>query len=177
MAGFRPVQNLGGAPYNGKTVTYGVDSGHSTLLAVGDLARITGQSDADGLQEVDAAAAGQLITGVIVAIDPNISNLEQAGLPASIAGSVKVAVGRDMLLEVVTSASVAATDVGRNAELLATASTLAGGLAISNMKLNSAVFIAATAQLRLEGLKDGGTASGSTVYVRINESTFDTVGI
>ena len=175
--GFKPVQNLGGGPYTGKVVTYGVDSGHATLLAPGDLVRITGQSDANGLQEVDAAAAAGLITGVIVSVDPNYSNLEQAGLTASVAGTVKVAVGRDMLLEGITASAVAAADVGRNSEIVATAATLSGGLAISNMTVQTSTSIAATAQIRIEGLKDGGTAAGSTIYCRINESTFDTVGI
>ena len=175
--GFKPVQNLGGGPYTGKTVTYGVDSGHGTLLAVGDLVRISGQSDANGLQEVDAAAAAGLITGVIVSILPNFSNLEQAGLPAGTAGKVMVAVGRDMLMEAVTASAVAAADVGRNSEIVATAATLTGGLAISNMTVQTSTSIAATAQIRIEGLKDGGTAAGSIIYCRINESTFDTVGI
>ena len=175
--GFKPVQNMGGGPYTGKVVTYGVDSGHGTLLAVGDLVRISGQSDADGLQEVDAAAAAGLITGVIVSIPPNFDNLEQAGLPAGIAGKVKVAVGRDMLMEGITAAAVAAADVGRNSEIVATAATLSGGLAFSNMTVQTTTSIAATAQIRIEGLKDGGTASGSTMYCRITESTVDTVGI
>ncbi len=175
--GYKPVQNLGGGPYTGKTVTYGVDAGHGTLLAVGDLVRISGQSDANGLQEVDAAAAAGLITGPIVSILPNFSNLEQAGLPAGIAGKVMVAVGRDMLMEAVTASAVAAADVGRNSEIVATAATLTGGLAISNMTVQTSTSIAATAQIRIEGLKDGGTAAGSIIYCRINESTFDTVGI
>ena len=177
MAGFRPVQSIGGSPYTGKVVAYGVDSGHSTLLAVGDLVRISGQCDANGLQEVDAAAAAGLITGCIVGIAPNISNLEQAGLPALTGGVVYVATDRNMLLETTSTSAVLAGDVGRNAEIVATAATLSGGMAISNMVLNTATFIAATAQMRLEGIKDGVLTAGGTLYVRINESTFDTVGI
>jgi len=175
--GFRPVNNLDGADYTGGVVTYGVDSGHASLLAVGDLVRITGQSDANGLQEVDAAAAAQTITGCIVAIDRNISDLEQSGLPASTAGTVKVAVGRNLLMEAPTSAAVAAADVGGNADIVATAATASGGLVNSNMTVNTGSVGSATAQIRIEGLKDGGTAAGSTVYCRINESTFDTVGV
>ena len=63
------------------------------------------------------------------------------------------------------------------ATLVATAATLSGGLAQSNMTVQTTTSIAATAQIRIEGLKDGGTAAGSTIYCRINESTFDTVGI
>jgi len=175
--GYRPVQSLGGAPYTGKVVTYGVDAAHATLLAVGDLVRITGVADANGLQEVDAAAAAQLITGPIVSIEPNISDLEQAGLPALTAGKVKVAVDRDLLMEVPSSAAVLLADVGRNAEIVATAATASGGLVNSNMTLNTTTFTATTAQIRLEGIKDGILTAGTILFVRINESTFDTVGI
>ena len=177
MEGFKPVQSLGGAPYTGKVVTYNVVSGHSTLLAVGDLVVITGTADATGLAQVDAAAAAGLITGCIVSIDANISNLEQAGLPAGIGGNVKVAVDRNMLMEAPTASAVAVTDVGGNAEIVATAATLSGGLASSNMTVQTDTVIAATSQIRIEGLKDGETDAGSIIFCRINESTFDTVGI
>ena len=169
--GFRPVQDYSGGGYTGKVQTFGVDAGHTTLLSVGDLVRISGQSDADGLQEVDAAAAGGLITGAIVSILPDYSNLEASGLAASTAGKVMVTTDPLVLFECETSTTVAATDVGRNAEIVATEATASGGLTNSNMTMNSGTFIAGTAQLRLEGLKDGGTAAGSTVFCRINEST------
>lgn len=177
MSGFRPVNNIDGSPYTGQVVTYGVAASHASLLAVGDLVRITGTADSTGLQQVDAAAAGGLITGVIVGIEPNYSDLEQAGLPASTAGKVKVATGRGMLMEAPTSTTIAVTDVGQNADIVATAASLSGGLAQSNMTVDTSSFSAATAQIRVEGLKDGGTAAGSIVYCRINESTFNTVGI
>ena len=177
MAGYRPVQSIGGSPYTGKVVAYGVAAGHASLLAVGDLVVITGVADATGLQQVDAAAAAGLITGAIVGIAPNISNLEQAGLPAATGGVVYVATDRNMLLETTSTAAVLLADVGQNAEIVATAATLSGGMAISNMTLATAAFSAATAQMRLEGIKDGVLTAGGTLYVRINESTFDTVGI
>ena len=175
--GFKPVQSIGGGTYNGKVQTFGVASGHATLIAVGDLVRITGTADATGLALVDASAAAQLITGCVVSIEPNFSNLEQAGLPAGTAGKVKVAVDRNMLMEAPSSTTVAVTDVGGNSEIVATAATLSGGLAISNMTVNTAAAISGTAQIRIEGLKDGGTAAGTILYCRINESTLDTVGV
>lgn len=177
MAGFKPVQSLGSAPYTGKVVTYGVDAAHATLLAVHDLVTITGTADATGLAQVDASAAAGLITGPIVSIDPNISNLDQSGLPALTAGKVKVAVDRNLLMEAPTASAVAVTDVGGNAEIVATAATASGGLVSSNMTVQTDTVIAATSQIRIEGLKDGETDAGSIIFCRINESTFDTVGI
>ena len=175
--GFRPVQDISGSSYCGKVQTFHVAAGHSTLIAVGDLVRITGTAHTDGMAQVDASAAAQLITGVVVGIDFNISNLEAKGLAAGTAGTVKVATDTNMLLEAETSATVAVTDVGGNAEILATEATASGGLVNSNMKVNTGTVIAGTSQIRIEGLKDGGTASGSTVYCRINESTNRAVGI
>lgn len=176
--GFRPVQDVSGNSYTGKVQTFAVAAGHSTLLAVGDLVRITGTARAeDGMALVDAATAAQTLTGPIVGIDYNISNLEQKGLPAGTAGTVKVAVDPLLLMEAEASTTVALDDVGANADIVATAATASGGLVNSNMTVNTTSPAAATAQIRIEGLKDGNTASGATMYVRINESTLNTVGV
>ena len=176
--GFRPIQDISGNSYTGKIQTFAVDAAHATLLAVGDIVRITGTARAsDGLAEVDAAAAAQTVTGPIVAVDFNISNLEQKGLPALIAGTVKVAVDRNMLMEAEASTTVALDDVGANADIVATVASASGGLVNSNMVVNTTSPAAATAQMRIEGLKDGDTSSGATIFVRINESTTNTVGV
>lgn len=176
--GFRPVQDISGHPYCGKVQTFAVAAAHSTLLAVGDLVRITGTARAsDGMAEVDAAATAQTLTGVIVGVDFDMSNLERKGLPALSAGTVKVATDRDMILEAEASTTVALVDVGANADIVATAATASGGLVNSNMTVNTTSPAAATAQIRIMGLKDGLTASGSTIYCRINESTNDVVGV
>jgi hypothetical protein len=176
--GFRPIQDISGNSYTGKIQTFAVAAAHTTLLAVGDIVRITGTARAaDGLAEVDAAAAAQTVTGPIVAVDFNISNLEQKGLPALTAGTVKVAVDRDMLMEAEASTTVALVDVGANADIVATVASSSGGLVNSNMVVNTTSPAAATAQIRIVGLKDGLTASGSTIFCRINESTNNVVGV
>lgn len=173
--GFRPINTIGNGSYSGQVQTYGVNATHATLLAVGDLVVETGESDTDGLAEVDAAAATGLITGAIVAVDFNISNLERKGLPALTAGTVKVAVGNDLLLEAESSTTVAAGDVGANADIVATAATTTGNLVNSNMTVDTTSPGSATAQVRIVSRKDGGTAAGTTLVVRINESTIDGV--
>ena len=176
--GFRPIQDISGNSYTGKVQTFAVAVGHSTLLAVGDLVRITGTARAsDGMAEVDAATAAQTLTGPIVGVDFDMSDLERKGLPASTAGTVKVAVDRNMLMEAEASTTVALVDVGANADIVATVATASGGLVNSNMTVNTTSPAAATAQIRIEGLKDGDTASGATMFVRINESTLNTVGV
>ena len=183
--GFRPIQDRSGHSYTGKIETYAVDAAHATLLSTGDLVTETGDLDAaTGISEVDASVAGGLITGVIVGVDYDMSNLERKGLPASTAGTVKVAVDKDMLLEAETSGGTfALTDVGGNLPILATAATASGGLVNSNMTVNTTgASISATDQIRVIGVKDSGSITypapiGTTLICRINESTNDTVGV
>ncbi len=176
--GFRPIQDISGNSYTGKVQTFAVASGHSTLIAVGDLSRITGTARAsDGMAEVDTAATAQTLTGPIVGIDFNMSNLEQKGLPAGTAGTVKVAVDRNILMKAEASTTVSLDDVGSNADIVAAVATASGGLVNSNMTVNTTSPGAATAQIRIEALKDGDTSSGATMIVRINESTNNVVGV
>lgn len=185
--GFRPIQDRSGHPYTGKIETYAVDAAHATLLAPGDLVVETGNLDAaTGVSEVDAISAGttNLITGVITSIDFNMSNLEQKGLAALTAGTVKVAVDKDMLLEAETSGGTfAVTDVAGNLPVVVTAATASGGLVNSNMTVNTAgAAISTTEQIRVVGVKDSGditfpAPAGTTLICRINESTNDAVGV
>src|SRR3990172_3590984 len=96
--GFRPINSIGDASYNGRVQTYGVADTHSTLLAVGDLVIETGVADINGIPGVDAATVGGLISGVIVAIDYDMSQLERSGLQAFAVGTVKVAPATEDLL-------------------------------------------------------------------------------
>lgn len=181
--GFRPIQDLSGQGYTGKVQTFAVDATHGTLLSVGDLVVETGNLEAaTGLSEADAITAGtsNLITGVIVAIDTNISNLEQRGLPASIAGTIKVAVDPDLLLEAETlGGTFALTDVGGNLPVTVTEATATGGLVNSNMVVNTTGNASSsTEQVRVVGVKDSGSITfpapaGTTLIVRINESTIN----
>lgn len=179
--GFRPIQDLSGGGYTGKVQTYAVDATHGTLLSVGDLVVETGNLEAaTGLSEVDAISAGtgNLITGVIVAIDPDFSDLESKGLAASKAGTIKVAVDPDMLLEAETlGGTFALNDVGGNLPVTVTAASASGGLVNSNMVVNSTGNASSsTEQVRVVGVKDSGDITfpapvGTTLIVRINEST------
>ena len=180
MAGFRPVQSLTGGDYTSKVQTFYVKSTHSTLLAVGDLVVETGTAanNPEGYSEVDAASAGGLILGAIVAIDPNFSNLEQVGLPASTAGYVKVLTDPLALYVAnVAAGGIVATDVGLNADVTVTAATATGGLVNSNMVITSS-FGTGTAGIRIVGLIDGAVGASAAVVCRINESSItSTTGV
>ena len=185
--GFRPIQDRSGNSYTGKVETYAVKSTHASLLSVGDLIVETGNLEvATGLSEVDAitAGTGNLITGVILGFGFNMSNLEQKGLPAGTAGTAIVAVDKNMLMEAETlGGTFAVTDVGGNLPVTITAASASGGLVNSNMVVNTAGnALATTEQVRVVGVKDSETITypapvGTTLIVRINESTNDAAGV
>lgn len=185
--GFRPFADISGHPWNGKVRTFKVSSAHATLLAIGDLVAITGVADTvTGYPYVDAATATNLITGVITgfALDnARVADLDLKGLPALTAGTVQVMTDTDILMYAeISNGSIAATDVGANADIVATAATSSGNLVNSNMTINAAAFTAATAQVRIVALTElngaASVGSGVTVICRINESTeTGTVGV
>lgn len=187
IAGFTPVQDLSGHQYTGKIETYPVSSSHSTALAVGDIVTFTGTADTvTGLPFVDAASGSGVLLGPITSVNYNPSNIDRTGvLPALTAGFVQVAVDRQLLMVTQLSTTVTATKVQLNYPLLPTACTTFnnGNNAYSNMKINTAgAGQTAADQLRLEAfvndLQDGvSLAAGATVYVRINQSTLDQVGV
>ena len=183
--GFRPIQDQQSNDHTGKVQTFHVAATHATLLAVGDAVVLTGTADANtGIAGVDKAVGTEgtpgLITGVIIGIGPNYSDLEQAGLPASTAGFVQVETDPYTLFEVETSnGATAITDVGTNVDIVATAASASGGLANSNMTIDAGTYAAASGQFRLVRIKDPtALVAGSTMIVRVNESTEKgTVGI
>ena len=181
MAGFRPIQDMSGSSYTGKITQYSIASTHSTLLAIGDLVTITGIADSTGIPLVNFSTVGGLITGVIVGFAPNFSNLEQQGMPVGTGGYVLVADSPFLLLEAPVSATgIALGDVGSNADISNTTATLSGGLVHSNMTVDVATIAGAgaTAQVRIEGIKDGTLGADAILRVRINESTVTgTVGV
>lgn len=75
--GLRPVRYMSGAPYNGAVNAYSTAAGDATAIFVGDPVTISGTAQTiDGViyQDVDQAATGDVITGVVVSVDPAIGS-------------------------------------------------------------------------------------------------------
>lgn len=173
--GFKWVGSLSDNP-TGRVKTYGVDAGHATRLAIGDVVSVTSTAAADGTPQVDAATAGADVTGVIVAIDPNFATeaFTDMGLPASTAGTVKVNTDPRAYYEVdVENGPLVVASTNLNANIVANAATQSGGLTISNMTLNATgAATTATLQFRIEKLLVGSDGVlGSRALVQLNEST------
>lgn len=173
--GFTWVGSYSDDPH-GKIRSYDVASSHATRLGLGDVMRITGTGNStSGLSGIDAAAAGQSITGVLVGVDFQVSteSFLDTGLAASTAGTVKVNSDPFALYTVDTSATLAVADIGLNADIVATAATQSGGLTISNMTLDSSTKATTnTLQFRIIGIlpDDAGTL-GNRALVMVNNST------
>ncbi len=173
--GFRWIGSQSEDP-RGKIKKFPVASTHSTRLAIGDAVVITSTGDANGVQQVDAAAAGAAITGIIVGIVPNFAteSFTDLGLAGSTAGEVLVNTDPRAEYEVdVSNGPMLVTDVGANCPLVATAATVSGGLTISNMTVNkTGVATTAATEFRISRLLTGSDGVlGSRVVVAVNNST------
>ena len=156
-----------------------MDALHATLLAPGDSVVITGDADAFGIGEVDAAGTTGAMTGVIAGVEPNYVGeaLSETGLLASTAGTVFVQIDRELLFECdVANGPLVVADVGLNANQVVTAASKSGGLTVSNMTLNATgVAVTATFPWRIVRLlEDADGVLGNRAVVRMNATTTTT---
>jgi len=71
--GLRPVSNLDGSPYNGAIREFSTVTGDATAIFIGDPVILSGTSSNIGgvdLPDVDQAATGDVIVGVVVGVRP-----------------------------------------------------------------------------------------------------------
>lgn len=178
MSGFHVANTESNGDYTGKQKTFAVAAAHTTLLAIGDVVKITGTADANGRQSVDTGATTTANTGVLMSVDFILEGeqLSETGLPALTAGTVKVNVDQGLVYEAeVANGPLLVADVGLNVPTVVTTATKSGGLTVSNMTVN-ATGKATTQTLpwRVVGLLDGETSGvlGDRALVRPNATTF-----
>lgn len=117
--GFTPVRYADGTPYNGVGRWYwkGVTAGP---ICVGDrVVRKTGSASPSGGPEIIRATVGANMTGVVVGMAPNISNLNQVPgyMAAADTGYVRVEDDPTVIFEVQETGvgtALATTDVGKH---------------------------------------------------------------
>ena len=153
--GLSPVGTITGAPFNEQGRLYAIANDASNTYAIGDVVKVAGSSDANGIPYATKAATTDTPVGVIVGIrvsDPGVSlvgttlALNTIYLPLS-SGTRYVYVVDDpnVIFEVEGDATgVAAADVFKNAGLTITANqtTLAQSAPLSNTVLNASSFLA-----------------------------------
>lgn len=126
--GFRPVKHTNGSPYNGQSNMYYVSSAADEIL-VGDIVKLGGSSDANGIPTADLCGASDVPVGVVVGIvnpklDPTgkmstgsitLDLPAQAQIAAGGAGYVLVCDSPDVVMEAeAANGTPAVTDVGLN---------------------------------------------------------------
>jgi hypothetical protein len=145
--GLRPVRYMSGAPYNGAVNAYSTAAGDATAIYIGDPVIISGTAQTiNGViyQDVDQAATGDVMVGVVVAVDPVLgagangrdSTIYRA---ASTQRIVYVADDPNLLFEIQEvsgGTALTANDIGLNANFVVAAGSTTTGL--SGVELNNA---------------------------------------
>lgn len=183
--GLKPIRYKSGAPYNGSCNRYSVAAGEANNIFIGDPVVISGTGDADGVPGVARAAAGSLITGVVVGFASKRS--AAAGATTALNRGYRAASEADYLLvcddpnllfaieegPVGVGGALATGDIGNNADLVAAAGSTYTKR--SGYMLDSSTKTTLTAQVRIVGFDQtigntiGGT--GSVWLVSIVEAT------
>lgn len=200
--GFRPVKHVTGAPYNGQANIYGVASGDSTALFVGDVVKLAADGNAAGIQYVTAHAAGvagtgQPALGVVVGIintklDPVDGRMSAGSIsldtpvyrPGSVEQYVLVADAPDLIYEVEATAagsaySFAVADVGQNANIFAGSGSTSTGNSAHSLNMSDKG-TAATLPFKIVGVSkkidNEVTGNYTKVLVQINNHQYKSVG-
>jgi hypothetical protein len=153
--GLSPVGTITGAPFNEQGRLYAIANDGSNTYAIGDVVKVAGSSDTNGVPYATKALTTDTPVGVIVGIrvsDPGVSlvgttlALNTIYLPLN-SGTRYVYVVDDpsIIMQVTGDATgVAAADVFKNAGLTITANqtTLAQSAPLSNTVLNASSFLA-----------------------------------
>jgi len=135
--GARPVGGLHGGPYNGRVSLYAIPASDGTATFVGDLVKLSGTADADGVATVIQAAAGNTCVGIIVGFVPDYSNLSLQHRLASTLRYCWVADSPQVTFEMQedNTASIGLVDVGLNVNFIVGAGSTTTGQ--SGMQVNT----------------------------------------
>lgn len=187
--GLRPITQGTSSGFTGKVRKYFVPASYGTALFIGDPVVKTGTSNTasaglgnewapGSLQEVNkaTAGAGNATTGSIVGFDVHPDHLDKSYNPASTARIVHVADDphQEFEIQADSGATVAATDIGTNADYIFTHSgDTATGL--SGVELDTSdMSAAATGQLTILGIisrENNELGTNVKLRVRINNHT------
>jgi len=174
--GLRPVRHLDGSPFNGKVEAFVVPATDATALFVGDPVMILAGANADGIPYVKKATAGAKLVGVVNSIDFDRDDLNKRYRLASEERIVYVSTGTDVIYEVQEdsdTATLAAADVWKFADLTAVAGDTTSGY--SKVEIDSDSAVTTTAQvriLRLSQRPNNEIGANAKWEVIINESEF-----
>jgi len=178
-AGLLPVRYITGAPYNGAADVYSTATGDATAIFLGDPVKLSGTSTTiNGVvyADVDQAATGDVIIGVVVGVLP-VTNDSLIYRAASTARRLLVATDPSLLYEIQEvsgGTALTAAAIGLNADfVVGTGSTITG---FSGVELNNVgEAVTNTLDLQILGLvsrADNEVGEHAKWLVRINRHQF-----
>lgn len=195
--GFKPVKHFNGSPYNGQTTLYYVAAASDEIL-VGDVAKLAGSADANGIPSAELCGATDVPIGIVVGIltskfDPVgkmttgslVLDLPAAAqIAAGAAGYILVADATDIIMEVEadTSATPALVDVGLNVSHtnLANSLTRTAATTTSPAAVNTTTkAVTSTLNFQILGFVqrvDNEIGASAKLLVRFNRHQFMSVG-
>ena len=192
ISGFRPVKHLNGSAYNGQANIYYVASAGDEIL-VGDVVKLGGTTDANGIPTADICAAGDVPIGIVVGVmhskfDPaggmttgsTALDLPAASqIAASGAGYILVADSPDIIMEVEASnGTPAVTDVGLNASHANGTRTSATVVSTAYLDFGTEA-TTSTLNFQILGLvrrPDNEMGASAKLHVRFNRHQYNSVG-
>lgn len=139
--GLRPKRYISGAPYNGAVNLYSTATGDATAIFVGDPVILSGTSQTiNGVvyKDVDQAATGDVIVGVVVGVLPVTAD-SLIYRAASTQRILMVADSPDLLFEIQEvsgGTALTANDIGLNANFVVGSGSTTTGM--SGVELNNA---------------------------------------
>jgi hypothetical protein len=174
--GLSPVRYLSGAPYNGAKNDYFVPATDTTAIYIGDMVKLAGSADTDGVATVGIASSTNAVVGVVVGVRP-VDRSSKIYREASVARYVEVADDPNLVFEIQEvsgGTALTAAAVGLNANFTgASGSTVTG---FSTMELdNSTEATTATLDFQLLGLAqrtDNAFGEHAKWEVRLNNHQF-----
>lgn len=172
-SGLSPVAYLNGAPYNGQARRYYVPAAEATALHIGDVVKLAGSADATAkYASVVIAASGDVFVGVIVAVElvTQASTIYREALTERY---VMVADDPQLIFEAQLTGTIAATDVGSNAELSVAAGSDITGLSATEVTSTFATTAGHDTQiLGIVDRPDNAIGTNAKVLVRLNKHQY-----
>lgn len=139
--GLRPKRYISGAPYNGAVNLYAAAAGDATAIFIGDPVKLSGTSQTiNGViyKDVDQAATGDVVCGVVVAVMP-VTRDSLIYRAASTQRILAIADDPDLLFEIQEvsgGTALTANDIGLNADFVVGSGSTTTGM--SGVELNNA---------------------------------------
>ena len=136
--GFKPIRHLNGSPYNGQTGKYAFASGDSVACFPGDMVKLTGTADANGIPVIAKAAAGDALLGSLEHVEPNPDDVTKVHRIASRVCFGYVADSPDIIFEAQEDSvggAIAVASVGLATDIVAGSGSSVTG--VSNSEIDS----------------------------------------